>query len=255
MKAKKSLGQNFLTSQKIVGEIVSAANISDEDTIVEIGPGKGVLTKALLRRAGHVIAIEKDHDLIPLLQEIFSEEIASKKLTLIEGDALSFHDLPKEYKLVANIPYYITGMILESFLSRDEQPTTMVLMVQKEVADRIARADKGSILSMSVHAYGEPTYITTVSRRLFSPSPEVDSAVIAIENISRKNFKNKKQEEQFFTLLKTGFGQKRKVLMKNLRSVAEEKKIESAFTKCNINEKSRAENLSRDDWLCLTQSL
>jgi 16S rRNA (adenine1518-N6/adenine1519-N6)-dimethyltransferase len=256
VRARKSLGQNFLTSKAITRDIIEASGISVKDTVLEIGPGKGFLTKELLKKAGKVIAIEKDRRLIEHLQEKFAEEVSNKKLVVIHGDILDFsaeqlkHTLKsKRYTLVANIPYYITGQILRMFLESDMQPQKMVLMVQKEVAQRVvARDGKESILSISVKAYGTPRYVKKVPARYFSPQPKVDSAILLIDKISKKLFKNKKAEGEFFELMKMGFAHKRKTLSNNLKSYRNTKE---AFKNCEIPQKIRAEKLTLKDWLCL----
>ncbi len=245
-KAKKSLGQNFLKSHLAIRKIIEAGEIKKEDVILEIGPGKGVLTEKLLESAGVVIAIEKDSGLVELLKEKFKKEIEEKKLILVEGDILdlkpSTYNLEtRTYKIIANIPYNITGAILKKFLTAERQPERMILMVQKEVAERIvARDKKESILSISVKAYGEPKMVMKVPARYFSPAPKVDSAVIAINNISRKNFTpplsspsqgrssgavqhsmlhSQAFEDKFWEIVKTGFAHKRKKLSGNLKNL------------------------------------
>ncbi len=261
-RAKKSLGQNFLKSKKALLEIVESAHISPSDTILEIGPGKGALTEQLLEKEGRVIAIEKDRDLIILLKEKFSKEIESKKLELIEGDILDF-DLEalytksnNSYKVIANIPYYITGALIRLFLEARIQPKTMVLLLQKEVVDRIvARDKKESILSIAVKAYGTPVYISKVSKKYFSPIPNVDSGIIAIKDISKNTFKDIK-EEFFFSVVKTGFAHKRKFLAQNLTLLDIPKEIIlKALVASAISEKARAENLSIQNWIMLIKNI
>lgn len=254
---KKSLGQNFLTNTDIVASIVDAASLSPCETVLEIGPGRGVLTKELLKRGVKVIAVEKDRDLIPILTEKFEKEIKEKQLDLILGDILDpgFAVQTKKYKLVANIPYYITGMIIRKFLETKDQPEKMVLLVQKEVAERIiARDKKESLLSISVKAYGEPKYIKTVKAGAFSPAPAVDSAILLIDNISR-DFFNNISEERFFELLHAGFAHKRKQLLGNLKAVLPEGVLKDNLKRCNVLESERAENLSTSDWKCLSHHL
>src|SRR3989344_7683573 len=200
--AKKSLGQNFLRSKSALGKIVDAADIKKDDTVLEVGPGEGILTRRLLDGAGKVVAVEKDDGLISLLREKFSGDIASGKLILVHSDILDFdpkpntlNEVPTSYKLVANIPYYITGKFLRKFLSGASQPSRMVLLLQKEVVDRIvARNGKESLLSLSVKAFGHPRVIARVSADAFRPKPKVDSAILLIENISHKLFKNSEEE-------------------------------------------------------------
>ena len=257
---KKSLGQNFLHSEAIIKDIVRAGNISKTDTVLEIGPGKGILTTELLKNAGKVISVEKDNRLIPILKEQFKKEIAEGKFILIHADILTLNPIPyglypNSYKLIANIPYYITGQIFRKFLSGENNPSTIVLLVQKEVAERIiTRDNKESILSLSVKAYGEPTYVRTVSAGNFFPKPSVDSAILAIDNIS-KDFFNDFSGDLFFKIIKTGFGQKRKMLLGNLKKLFKKEDLEIAFKKCAIDEKSRAEDLPIEKWGELARKL
>lgn len=252
--AKKSLGQNFLTSTKIAKNIVDAGEIYKDDIILEIGPGKGILTTELLKQSNKVIAVEKDKDLILSLKDLFHREIKSKHLVLLEGDVLEI-DLPNFNKVVANIPYYITGELIRFFLSHKIQPETIVFLVQKEVADRIARDEKESILSLSVKVYGNPKYIETIKASYFSPKPKVDSAILRISNISRSFFENEKEEKMFFKVIKKGFGQKRKMLLNNLSDFTEKEVLVKMFHQCDIDTKERSENLSKEKWMCLVKKL
>lgn len=255
-KPKKNLGQNFLKSKEALRKMCEAGEISNKDTILEIGPGKGALTEKLLEKAKKVIAVEKDTDLIKILEEKFEKEIKNKKLILLSEDILNFeiknHGIKKGgYKIIANIPYNITGAIFKKFLSSPDQPERMILLVQKEVAERIVSRDgKESILSLSVKAYGIPKYVMKVSKKFFSPSPKVDSAIVSITNISRDNFKTKNEETAFFQTIKVGFAHKRKVLRKNLESITKNPlQIDKIFEKLKINPKSRAENIKIKNWL------
>lgn len=258
MRAKKSLGQNFLNSTKIVGNIVDASEIGPNDTVLEIGPGKGILTQKLLENAGQVIAIEKDDRLIELLQQIFKVELETGKLVLIHADVLEIdlQALPCEtYTLVANIPYYITGAVIQKFLESDKQPLSMTLMVQKEIADRIiARDKKESILSMSIKAYGKPKKIMKVPARYFSPAPKVDSAILVIADIS-KDFFTEITEDQFFKIMKRGFAHKRKLLINNLELLCPKKDLVHVFDSCNVPKTARAENLDQTAWKCIVKAL
>ncbi|MCX6786380.1 MAG: 16S rRNA (adenine(1518)-N(6)/adenine(1519)-N(6))-dimethyltransferase RsmA [Candidatus Kaiserbacteria bacterium] len=245
--AKKSLGQNFLMHAHIAKRIADTAKIASGATVLEIGPGTGMLTRPLLQRAGKVIAIEADKELFEKLQIDFANEIASGRLELIHGDIRTFDisTFPKCYTLVANIPYYLTGEIFRMFLESENQPSAMTLLVQKEVAERIARDKKESILSLSVKAYGTPKYEFTVPRGAFKPAPKVDSAVLTIRDISRMNFYSQESEQQFFKLIHAGFAHKRKFVRSNL---------EDAGLPCgNIPEKARAEDVPLSDWLTLSK--
>ncbi len=260
IRAKKQFGQHFLKSASALSKIIDASDPVADDIIVEIGPGLGALTEKLLFFAGKVIAIEKDRDLIPLLQETFKKEIENGKLDLIEQDVLDFNpdvlSFYKEhsYKLVANIPYYITGAILEKFLSARQQPEQMVLLMQKEVAERVvARNKKESILSLSVKAYGVPKIIAKVPAGAFAPAPKVDSAILLVETISR-NFFASLDERLFFEVIKQAFGQKRKTIGKTL---AEKygKEILSVLDEATISRSTRPEDLSILDWKKICQLL
>jgi 16S rRNA (adenine1518-N6/adenine1519-N6)-dimethyltransferase len=261
-RAKKSLGQNFLKSEGALNSIIRAGNLKKGEIVLEIGPGKGALTKKLLESRSKVIAVEKDRELFTLLKETFKTEIKNKQLTLIEGDILEFvpntYNLKStSYKVVANIPYNITGLILRKFLEEESiKPKSIVLLIQKEVAERIvARDKKESILSISVKAYGDPIYIEKVSKRYFQPSPKVDSAIIAINNISNKKFEDKKiKEKDFFKVLHTGFAHKRKILKSNLKHLGKtDEQILKIFKNIDIKEKSRPEEINIEKWLRLAQ--
>lgn len=251
-RAKKSLGQNFLKSALALKEIVKAGEILPSDTILEIGPGKGALTSKLLETGATVLAVEKDRDLFEFLQEKFSEEIKNKKIILKNEDILEFKIKTyigyRKYKIIANIPYNITGAILKKFLTEGHQPEKMVLLVQREVAQRIvANNKKESILSISVKAYGEPKVIMKVPARYFSPAPKVDSAVIHIKNISRALFnENNIKEEDFWEILRAGFAQKRKKLSNNLKKIIKKEVLEPYKDK-------RAEDLGLLDWVNITK--
>lgn len=252
IKAKKSLGQNFLNSKPVLQKMVLAGDVTNKDTVVEVGPGEGSLTQVILETGAKVIAIEKDDRLISVLKEKFTLEIESGQFTLIHGDALEF-DISRfkiqdlRFKLIANIPYYITGLLLRYFLESETPPEKIVLLVQKEVAERIvARDKKESILSLSVKYFGTPKYILKVSKTLFRPKPKVDSAIILIDNIKNKQTIN--EREAFFKLIKAGFTQKRKLVIKNLENVLPKESLVVAFKKTAISEKSRAENISIEKW-------
>ena len=207
-----------------------------------------------------MIAVEKDGELIPRLKAQFAPGTESKKPDIIEGDILDEKLLNKllieegKYKVVANIPYYITGQILRLFLSGQKQPSSMTLMVQKEVAGRIVAHDKKeSILSLSVKAYGAPKYIKKIPARYFSPKPKFDSAILHIENISKDNFASDAEELLFFKLVKAGFAHKRKLLARNLEVLFDKGLIEKTFRTCELSEKLRAENVPLEKWLCIAK--
>lgn len=258
MRAKKSLGQNFLNSKTIAHEIVRSAELSSSDTVLEIGPGKGFLTAELLKTGAHIFAIEKDDRLIPFLQEKFAEEMTKGVFTLIHDDVTNFdphaYGLTNgTYKLIANIPYYLTGYIIRTFLETPNKPERMIVMVQKEVADRIvARDHKESILSIAVKAYGTPRIVKRVPARYFTPAPNVDSAVLAIENISNTHFKDKELEKLFFDIVKTGFAHKRKQLAGNLKEMFDDKTA-TLLEQAEIEPLARAEGIPLEKWLMCTK--
>ncbi len=256
---KKSLGQNFLTSDYVPKKMCDAADLSVGETVLEIGPGTGMLTRELLSRGVRVIAVEADLRAIAVLNDTFQTEISNGQLTLHHLDArtldptklgLSDHT----FKVVANIPYYLSGFLFRTLLESPCQPSTIVFLVQKEVAERIARDPKESLLSLSVKAFGTPTYICTVKRGHFNPSPRVDSAIITINAISRSNFA-RTTPEHFFTILHLGFGQKRKQLKTNLAAFYPAVEIAEALTQLNLVPTIRAEDISIKDWVYLCTTL
>lgn len=252
------LGQHFLSGTWAAAKLVDSAKITAKDTVLEIGPGKGALTKELLKKAGQVVAIEKDEALARGLHETFAKEVETQKLSVIPGDVRDL-DLKEtrlgDYILAANIPYYITGEIIRQFLSSDLQPKTMALLIQKEVAQRIlARDKKESILSISVKVYGTPSIAAIVSKGNFSPPPSVDSAILVVGNIS-KNFFTEFDEASFFKVVRTGFSSKRKLLAGNLSKLFGKEIIVEAFASAGIHEKTRAEDLSVEGWRKLVMEL
>jgi len=277
MYKKKSLGQHFLHAKTYLRAVADAADIQKGEVILEIGPGDGALTRELLIRGANVAAIEKDHRLIPLLQEKFSAEIEQGGLEIIEGDALELaipakrasqissgrfasrnlsavFGLHDTYKVVGNIPYYITGALLRKFLSATAQPTALVFLIQKEVAERIVKSKKESLLSLSIKAYGAPSYVKTVPRGAFSPAPGVDSAILRVSGISRNNFRSSAHEERFFALLHAGFAQKRKLLRRNLESALGGSAAER-LQRAGIPPSARAEDVPLSQWLALSEEV
>ena len=258
MRAKKSLGQNFLNSKTVAQEIVRSAELSNSDTVLEIGPGKGFLTTELLKTGAHVFAIEKDDRLIPLLREKFSEHIQKGTFTLIHDDVTNFDPSTyglndHSYKLIANIPYYLTGYIIRTFLETPRKPERMIVMLQKEVADRIvARDHKESNPPIALKAYWTPPIGKKVPARYFTPAPNVDSAVLAIEHISNTHFNNSALETLFFEIVKTGFAHKRKQLAGNLKEMFGDKTLK-LLEETGIDSRARAEDIPLEKWLACTK--
>jgi len=260
IKAKKSLGQNFLKSKTALLAMIKAGEINSADIVLEIGPGQGALTEKILETGAKAIAVEKDDRLIEILNEKFEKETRNNQFTLIHVDILEL-DLNKiglknhNFKLIANIPYYITGLIFRKFLSGDIQPKKLVIMVQKEIADRIiARDSKESLLSLSVKVYGDAKKIMKVEKENFSPKPKVDSAILLINNIS-KDFFTEIGEEKFFEIIKTGFAHKRKMLIANLKEKFGQNDLQKIFQDLKIPEKSRSEDLKLENWKNLVKKL
>ncbi len=262
-KTKKSLGQHFLNSEVVPRWLSDAARIEKGETVVEIGPGTGALTEELLKRKAKIIALEADRRAIEVLKKKFKDAIASSRLLIKHADVRRF-DIAKlnlkdhNFKVVANIPYYLSGLLFRLFLSDKIQPKLLVFLVQKEVGKRattsLERGEKESLLSLSVKAFGTPHYIKSVSRGHFTPQPKVDSAIVLIENINKDNFKNLNQEF-FFELLHLGFGKKRKQLLGNLSANFPREKLIDSFSTLGIKETARAEDLGLELWLSLAKLL
>jgi 16S rRNA (adenine1518-N6/adenine1519-N6)-dimethyltransferase len=256
--AKKSLGQHFLRSSRALDAIIEAGKVAEGDAVLEIGPGEGVLTKRLLDAGAYVLAVEKDDRLAKELRERFGGELRRGKLVIEHADILEWEPakpVAASYKLIANIPYNITGAIFEKFLSAERQPSLMVLLVQDEVAKRVvARGDKESILSVSVKAYGTPRYVEKVLAGSFVPAPSVNSAIIAVEGIS-KAFFDGFSEDFFFLMLKAGFQAKRKRLFSNLANVFGKERVQDAFEALKLDPDIRAEDVPTPTWGQLARQL
>mgnify|MGYP001617545979 CR=1 FL=1 len=267
MRAKKSLGQHFLKSERALSVIVETGNLKAGDIVLEIGPGLGALTEKLLATGVKVVAVEKDGDFFELLKQKFEKEIKNGRFELIHDDILNFQTSNlKTYKLIANIPYNITGAILKKFLGADCQPEKMVLLVQKEVARRIVappltlgvNGGKESVLSISVKAYGTPKYVETVKAGSFVPMPKVDSAIIVIGNISKNYFNSASwqiSEKDFFDMVRAGFRSKRKKLSSNLAVTFDKNQVLEVFKKLNLGNNLRAEDVDAKTWHKLAQNL
>lgn len=265
IRAKKSLGQHFLRSVHSLAKIIEVADVTQGDLVLEIGPGEGVLTKKLVACGAQVIGVEKDERCIDVLHELFSEKATPP--AIIHGDILDpeleqmlFHKEyigNRPYKVVANIPYYITGALFRLFLEKLRQPTSLTFLVQKEVADQIiARDGKESILSLAVKIYGDPEYGGKVKREAFSPPPKVDSAIIHVARISRMRLEGL-SDDDFFRVLKAGFRARRKKLLGNFRDglMLPKDLLEGVFDELHINKDIRGEDLTLPNWIALAKKL
>ncbi|MEF3692109.1 MAG: 16S rRNA (adenine(1518)-N(6)/adenine(1519)-N(6))-dimethyltransferase RsmA [Candidatus Moraniibacteriota bacterium] len=253
------LGQNFLNNSLIVDRIADSADIRADDLVLEIGPGKGILTEKLCQKAGKVIAVELDQNLKELLEQKFKNQ---KNLEIIFADILKIN-LPQilrereisTYKLVANIPYYITSKIIRLFLETEIKPTEMILMIQKEVAERIiARPGGMSKLSASVQYYAAAEILFDVEPSNFTPPPEVTSSVIRIKNIKSKE---PRESKKYFRLVRAGFCARRKTLLNNLSNSLglDKKTVEAKLIELNLNPQIRAQELSVKNWQDLSRLL
>ncbi len=257
--ASKLLGQNFLIDQNVLQKIIIAAELTDTDTVLEVGPGLGTLTTELAKKAGKVIAVEKDRRMLQILSETIRDYT---NVTLIQEDILKFDprsELPATYKIIANIPYYLTSPLIRKFLESDKQPEFLLLMIQKEVAERIcAKPPEMSLLAVAVQYYAEVKIIQHVSKNSFWPAPKVDSAVIKI--IPRRSSSSAgqvpKNTEGFFKVVRAGFSQPRKQLANNLSKTLDKPRaeVEQWLTQNHISPQQRAETLTVQDWIHLTNT-
>jgi len=249
----KSLGQHWLHDRTTLSYIADCAELSSSDNVLEIGPGLGTLTSELLRRAGKVIAVEFDIDLANKLPPQFP----GNNLEVVCMDIIKFNlsTLPKDYKVVANIPYYITGKIIQMLMSASNKPQLTVLLVQKEVAQRLA-AEPGemSILSVGAQVFAEVSLGDTVPSRLFTPEPKVDSRVVILKTRKTTLFSDI-TEKEFFGVVKAGFSSRRKKLRSSLAAGLKitKDKTETVLSRANISPDVRAETLTIDDWVRLTR--
>jgi 16S rRNA (adenine1518-N6/adenine1519-N6)-dimethyltransferase len=256
LRANKSLGQNFLQDSFALEKIVAAAEIQPTDTILEIGPGLGSLTRYLAASAKQVIAVELDQNLIPPVRAILASH---QNVTLIQGNILelSIKEIIHEdgYLVAANIPYYITSAVIRHLLESDLKPRRIVLTIQKEVAERIcAQPGDMSLLALSVQVYGKPYVAERIPAGAFFPAPKVDSAVLCIDIYPAPQIK-KELLADFFQLIKAGFSQKRKTLRNSLSSGLHiaPNSAEDLLKKGNIDPKRRAETLSLNEWSRLAE--
>lgn len=250
------LGQHFLNDESVIKDILSAANLNSKDFVLEVGPGKGILTEGLVKHAGMVLAIEKDEELFDFLKQKFK---GSANLNLINQDVrdLDLEKLPKDYKFVANIPYYLTGQLIRDFLSSRNPPSVSVLMLQKEVAERLTgKKGEGSLLQLASELFSDIEIVTMVPKSKFSPPPKVDSAVVRFTRKAKLEIKPTEQKT-FFRLLKFAFAGKRKKLTNTLGSALnmEKEDLLNAFREVGIPENARPQELDLALWIKLYKYL
>lgn len=265
IKPQKSKGQNFLVNEDVYNQVVASADLKIDDIVLEVGPGLGILTFKMSKLVKKVLAVELDERLTEVLNTLIISKgvknirIFNDDVLKVKGDNIS--KLGK-YKVVANLPYNITSIFLRKFLTMANKPELMVLLLQKEVVERIvSKPPRMSLLSISVQFYAEVEAVSDVSKNNFYPAPQVESAIIKIKprpfcRANKKNeiaFNNYEDEKKFFSFLKKGFSAKRKMLKNNLSSSLniEQVRIEKILESLDLDLKSRAEQLSIDNWLDL----
>lgn len=261
LKARKGLGQHFLVDDEAMDAVVNAADLDSTDTVIEVGPGLGIMTARLAEKAGWVIAIELDNKLADILRKtlpydnivILNEDVlGTDPKTMLQGRPPVIPSVLSPYKVVANLPYYITSPVLRHFLEASVKPEVMVVMVQKEVAGAIcAGPGKRSVLSISVQFYGRPSIIAHVPAASFYPAPEVDSAVVRIDVYPRPPVDA--DEEGFFQLVRAGFTASRKQVANSLAQGLKLPKDEviKLLGKARIDPKRRAETFTLEEWAAL----
>ena len=262
IRTKKRLGQHFLVDDAVLEKILDAAALTSDDTVIEVGPGLGLMTAELAKRAGWVIAIELDNRLAEILRETLQTEnvvvlnedvLGTDPAKLLKGGAPHFPPQLHAYKVVANLPYYITSPVLRHFLEASVKPKVMVVMVQKEVAEVItAEAGQRSLLSIAVQFYGRPSIVTKVPAASFFPPPEVDSAVVKID-VYKKPPVAVADVDGFFKLVRAGFSAARKQIINSLtRGLGLPKEeIQVLLQKTGIDPRRRAETFSLEEWAAL----
>ncbi len=249
----KSLGQHWLKDRAVLAHIADCAELDPEDTVLEIGPGLGTLTSELLRRAKRVVAVEFDGELARKLPAQFP----GKDLEVVTSDILSFDlsTMPTDYAVVANVPYYITSKIVQMLMTANNKPRIAVLLVQKEVAERLAaKPGDMSILGISAQLFAEVSLGGIVPAEFFTPPPKVDSQVVILRT-RQTPFLTDVNEKDFFKVVKAGFSEKRKKLRSSLSGGLKISKPEAEvlLQRAQISLDNRAEALSLDDWVRLTR--
>lgn len=244
------LGQHFLTNHEVIDKIITAADLSKKDTVLEVGPGRGILTAELLKAAGTVVAVEKDGELHHKLKKKFKD---SDNFELSLGDIRNFHLglMPKNYKVVANIPYYLTGQLIPWLLTSQNPPSLSVLMIQNEVADRLTGPKgSGNLLQLASQVFAEPQKVFFVPREDFDPAPNVDSAVITLKK-HKKDMVPAGEQRSFFRILKFAFSGKRKKITNTLSAALKvpREQILKALEQTGLSENARPQELLLAEWI------
>ncbi|KKQ18293.1 MAG: Ribosomal RNA small subunit methyltransferase A [Berkelbacteria bacterium GW2011_GWB1_38_5] len=269
-KQKKSLGQNFLINDKIIPDIIDVSKIKKSDTVIEVGPGLGILTKALIDTGAKIYVIEKDFELVEMLRKAFGK---NKNLTIIHQDALLFNidvmiaslragakqSKKITYKVVANLPFNIASPLIRKFLENENQPELMVVMVQKEVAEKIVAQPGNSergILTLAVEFYAKAEIIQNVSKSSFRPQPKVDAAILKITPYPHTGYADMVEQvdsQLFFKIVKAGFASKRRQIHNSLSATLrlEKDKVADILKQAKIEPQLRAEDLTLKQWLAL----
>jgi len=253
---KKSLGQNFLIDDEALEKIVEAADLYEGDHVVEVGPGTGFLTEQLILKAGKVTSVELDADMVEILNEQFS---MTPNLEVVHADILKT-DISKlagdKYKVVANIPYYITSPVIRHFLQAAVRPKLMILLVQKEVAEKMCALDGKSFITVETQVQGHSEYIATVPAKSFFPAPKVDSAILKITVYPEPKVPEAELKD-FLRIVKFGYSQKRKKLSNGLAAglYIEPSEARTLLEKANIPIDARPEDLEVEDWKRLVEGI
>jgi len=261
LRPSKALGQNFLVNQTILEKIVTAAELTPGDIVLEVGAGLGTLTERLARHTGHVVAVELDQRLMPVLQSVLAD---FDNITLIQGDILTLDPAASisaasiqhpasstQYKVVANLPYYITSAVLRHLLEASLKPQRMVIMVQREVAERIvAKPGQMSLLAVSVQFYGRPRLLFRIKPGSFYPPPEVESAVVRVDLHATPPVPTE-DTAAFFRVVRAGFAQRRKQLRNSLAAGLGQSSDEvvAKLRKVGVDPRRRAQTLSLEEWV------
>ena len=267
LRPSKGLGQNFLVDQTVLDKIAAAAELTADDIALEVGAGLGTLTEPLAQNAGHVIAVELDRRLMPILQDVLSNY---DNVTLIQGDILTLDPAVlvnaaavqhpgsgTRYKVVANLPYYITSAVLRHLLEARLKPQRLVLTVQREVADRIcAKPGEMSLLAVSVQFYGRPRRLFRIKPGSFYPSPSVESAVLQID-IHDTRPVSAEDTDAFFHVVRAGFSQRRKQLHNSLAAGLRRssREIAAQLKETGVDHRRRAQTLSLEEWVCVARAV